>query len=354
MKLIDISHHQGTVNFEEVKNAGYEGVIIKAGGSDAGFYQDSRFEEYYQGAKSVGLHIGSYYYVGKYCLSEQDGIEDAIRFADILEGKQFDLPVYMDVEAPAEGQKNAVTDAIEGFCNELENRGYYVGVYASDISGFKDRIDYNRIKDKYDIWVARYGSKPKYVTNYQVWQYSESGTVAGINDNQVDLDECYVDYPTVIINGGFNGYSNPPQPQPTPEPQPQPTLNYKVGDRVNVSSYYASSTDPIEKAVIKNATGTITKVLDNGCHNPYLLDNGDIGWCNDGDIRGYADDDNYYPQCNQNEKSLVDGLKSIGVDSSFINRKNIANCNGIHNYIGTSTQNSSLLAKLKAGKLKRP
>lgn len=74
-----------------------------------------------------------------------------------------------------------------------------------------------------------------------------------------------------------------------PKPvQPTTQLKYKVGDRVKVSSYYASSTDPVSKAVIKNATGTITKVLTNGCHNPYLLENGNIGWCNDGDIRGYA------------------------------------------------------------------
>ncbi len=221
MKIIDISHHQGSVDFNRVKNAGYEGVILKAGGSDAGFYKDSRFEEYYQGAKNAGLHVGSYYFVGKYCLSTQDGIEDAQRFADYIAGKQFDLPVYMDVEAPASGQKNKVTDAIEGFCNELENRGYYVGVYASDISGFKEKIDYPRIANKYDIWVARYGSKPQYVQNYQIWQYSGSGKVDGINDNQVDLDECYVDYPTIIIQGGYNGYSA--QPQPT-----SPDLRYKA------------------------------------------------------------------------------------------------------------------------------
>lgn len=352
MKLIDISHHQGIVDFNKVKNAKYEGVIIKAGGSDAGFYKDSRFEEYYNGAKNVGLPVGSYYFVGKNCLSTEDGKEDAVRFADYLKGKQFDLPVFMDVEAPASGQKEKVTDAIIGFCDYLESLKYYVGVYASDISGFKDKIDLDRIKDKYDLWVARYGSKPQYVQNYTIWQYSESGVVDGINDNQVDLDECYVDYPTIIKSKGFNGYSEQPQAIPTPEPS-KPTLKYKIGDRVTVGSYYASSTDPIEKAVIRNATGTITKVLENGCHNPYLLNNGDIGWCNDGDIIGYAEEETYYPTCSQSQNSIVDGLKSIGVDSSFNNRKNIALKNGIPNYSGTATENSQLLAKLRAGKLRK-
>lgn len=330
MNIIDISHHQGTVNFEEVKNAGYEGVIIKAGGSDAGFYKDSKFEEYYQGAKSVGLHIGSYYFVGKYCLSEQDGIEDAVRFADILNGKQFDLPVYMDVEAPASGQKDKVTNAIIGFCNEMENRGYYVGVYASDISGFKERIDYDRIKDKYDIWVARYGSKPQYVTNYQIWQYSESGTVAGINDNQVDLDECYVDYPTIIINGGFNGYSNE---QPTPQPTPQKS-NDEIADEVIQGLWGNADSTPTRKEQLESAGydyNTIQAIV-----NQKLGGNG------------------YYPRCNSNYYSIVDALESINVNSSYEFRKKIANANGIYNYTGTSAQNENMLARLKAGRLKRP
>lgn len=329
MNIIDISHHQGTVNFEKVKNAGYEGVIIKAGGSDDGFYKDNKFEEYYQGAKSVGLHIGSYYYVGKYCLSEQDGIEDAVRFADILNGKQFDLPVYMDVEAPASGQKDKVTNAIIGFCNEMENRGYYVGVYASDISGFKERIDLDRIKDKYDLWVARYGSKPQYVTNYQIWQYSGSGTVAGINDNQVDLDECYVDYPTIIINGGFNGYSNEqPTPQPTPQPQKR---NDEIADEV-INGLWGNGDE--RKNRLEEAGYNYNEIQN--IVNQKLGGNG------------------YYPRCNSSYYSLVDALESINVNSSYEFRKKIANANGIYNYTGTSTQNNSLLAKLKAGKLKRP
>ena len=325
MKLIDISHWQGTVNFEKVKNAGYEGVIIKAGGSDAGFYQDSRFEEYYNGAKNAGLHIGSYYFVGKYCLSTNDGIEDAIRFANILEGKQFDLPVYMDVEAPASGQKDGVTDAIIGFCTEMENRGYYVGVYASDISGFKDKIDYERIKDRYTLWVARYGSEPKYATNYQIWQYSESGRVNGINDNNVDLDECYVDFPIIITSLGYNGYSKQPTPQPTP----------------------TKSVDEIAQEVIDGLWGV-------GEDRRNRLEAAGYNYNEvQGTVNAMLEDDEYYPACDSDYNSLVDALKSIGVDSSYDSRNNIANANGIYNYTGTAVQNVQMLTKLKAGRLRR-
>ena len=206
MKGIDVSHWQDNIDFSKVKSSGIEGVIIKAGGSDAGFYTDSRFNDNYNKALNVGLHIGTYYFVGKNCLSKEDGIEDAKRFINIIKNKKFDLPVYIDVEAQPSGQQEKVTDAIIGFCNEMEKNGYYVGVYASDIFGFKDRINLSRINGRYSLWVARYGSKPTYATNYDVWQYSDSGKVNGINGN-VDMDEIIKDFPTIIKNAGLNGYS---------------------------------------------------------------------------------------------------------------------------------------------------
>ena len=132
------------------------------------------------------------------------------------------------------------------------------------------------------------------------------------------------------------------------------TLKYKVGDRVKVSSYYASSTDPVEKAVHKTATGTITKIA-NGARNPYLLEDGKIGWCNDGDIRGYIYNSavEYYPKCKATYLSITSALNSIGVDSSFANRKKIALANGTKNYTGTFMQNISMLNKLKAGRLRK-
>jgi N-acetylmuramoyl-L-alanine amidase len=130
------------------------------------------------------------------------------------------------------------------------------------------------------------------------------------------------------------------------------STEYKVGDKVKVSSYYASSTDPVSKAIHRTAEGTITKIVE-GARNPYLLNNGAIGWCNDGDIRGIVNTVSYYPKCSSKHVSLVNALNSIGVNSSFSNRKKIANKNGIGLYVGTATQNNQLLDKLKAGRLRK-
>ena len=144
-----------------------------------------------------------------------------------------------------------------------------------------------------------------------------------------------------------------PQPQPNPKPAGH---KYSVGQKVRFSTCYASSTDPVSKAIpssrMARDNGTITKIKD-GVQNPYLLDNG-LCWVNDGDIRevlngSAAPSVSYYPAANSN--SIVDGLKAIGVDSSYSHRKQIASANGIANYSGTAGQNEQLCTLLKQGKL---
>jgi GH25 family lysozyme M1 (1,4-beta-N-acetylmuramidase) len=213
MKGIDIYRGQGAVDWNAVKESGVQFVILKAGGSDDGFYTDAAFERNYAGAKAAGIAVGAYYYVGRNCTSKADGVADAERFAKIIEGKQFECPVYIDLEATRPEDRAGATEACTGFCEYMESQGYYCGIYASDISGFIDRLDLNKLK-RFDKWVARYGSQPQRVAKYGIWQYSETGRVPGISGN-VDLDESYVDYPSVIVKGGFNGF-----PKQDPDPLP--------------------------------------------------------------------------------------------------------------------------------------
>lgn len=143
----------------------------------------------------------------------------------------------------------------------------------------------------------------------------------------------------------------------TPQPTPNPNKNkYGVGQKVRFSTCYKSSTAPNSEAIIASKmvrdNGTITKIK-TGAKNPYLLDDG-LCWVNDGDIRevlgaGNSNNVSYYPATNS--KSIVDGLKAIGVDSSFSHRKLIARVNGIANYSGTAEQNEQLCALLRQGKL---
>lgn len=226
---IDVSVYQGDIDWKNVKNSGIEFAIIKAGGSDSGFYTDSKFEQNYRNAKTVGMPVGTYYFVGSGCTSKADGIADAKRFLEIIKGKTFEYPVYIDLEATSPSAKSGATEACIGFCETMENAGYYCGIYASDVSGFNDRLILSKL-DKFDKWVARYGSKPVVVKSYGIWQKSDSGRISGINGN-VDEDTAYKDYPTIIKNAGLNGFKKPENPAPAQnKPAPQTgelTLNGK-------------------------------------------------------------------------------------------------------------------------------
>lgn len=204
IKGIDISHWQGNnVDFKKVKASGVEFVILKAGGSDSGFYIDRSFYNNYAKATEAGLHVGAYYFVGKKCKSSTDGLADAMRFADIIKNCVLDYPVYIDFEAPDSSNKQGNTDAVNAFCAYMESCGYYVGIYASDISGFKDRLYLDQL-NRYDKWVARYGSQPKYVKTWGMWQASSNETIPGIS-GRVDFDYSKNDYNAIIRCYHLNG-----------------------------------------------------------------------------------------------------------------------------------------------------
>ena len=184
---IDVSRWQGTIDWARVKAAGIKFAILKCGGSDAGFYTDRTFERNYQEAKKNGILLGAYYFVGKDCICYEAGQADAKRMLSICEGKEFELPLFIDCESQDPKWKVGITDAILGFYDEITKAGRAAGVYASKTSGFKDRIEDERIQH-IAHWVAQYNKECTYAGDWKIWQKSSKGRVDGINGN-VDLDE---------------------------------------------------------------------------------------------------------------------------------------------------------------------
>lgn len=210
MKGLDISSYQGGINFDAIKSAGVEFLILRAGftgwGTGVSYNKDNCFENFYNQAKQCGIPVGAYWY--SCANTKEKGIaEGRYMYENCLKGKQFEYPIYIDVEDTHHqvNNKRGVTDAIIGFCEYLENLGYYVGIYASDISGFQDKMYLNEL-NAYDKWVARYGSEPKYVKQYGMWQSTSSGRINGYNGN-LDCDVAYKDYSSIIKNIGLNGFS---------------------------------------------------------------------------------------------------------------------------------------------------
>lgn len=207
MKGLDISSYQNGINFDTIKNAGINFLILRAGftgwGTGISYNKDKCFEDFYSKAKQRDINVGAYWY--SCANTKEKGIAEAkYMYENCLKGKQFEFPIYIDVEDAHHqvGNKRGVTDAIIGFCEYLENLGYYVGIYASDISGFQDKMYLNEL-NAYDKWVARYGSEPKYVKQYGMWQSTSSGRINGYNGN-LDCDVAYKDYPEIMKTNNLN------------------------------------------------------------------------------------------------------------------------------------------------------
>lgn len=199
---IDLSRWNDVKDFNAVKAAGIDFVILKAGGSDMGFYQDSKFSRYYDEATAAGLDIGAYYFAGPLFYGRLSGVLDAQRFIKILGDRKFGYPVFIDIEATQPSMRQAATEAAIGFCETMEEAGYFVGIYASDISGFQARLDHAKLA-KWCHWVADYTGDTDTCKDYQLRQYSSRGEITGIS-NYVDLDIAVHDFPKIMKQHNFN------------------------------------------------------------------------------------------------------------------------------------------------------
>ena len=200
---IDVSKHNGVIDFGKVKAAGIDFVIIRAGFGKLVSQKDTMFEINDSKAKAAGLDVGVYWY--SYAASIEEGRAEARACLECIKGKTFEYPVYFDLEEQkqfAKG-KDFCSQLIDVFCGEIQNAGYWAGLYTSK-SYLQTHIS-AEIAKKYALWVAQWSSKCTYQGSYGMWQKSEKGRIDGISGN-VDLDECYIDYPKEIRTAGKNGY----------------------------------------------------------------------------------------------------------------------------------------------------
>lgn len=202
-KGIDLSKHNIVSDWDKVKSQ-VDFVILRAGGNFDGFYKDSKFERYYDACKLRGIPVGAYYDAGKAFMGAQTGKEYAQHFKALLSGHVFEYPVYVDIEVTPKKFKKLITDAAVSFCESMEESNYYVGIYGSDISTFHDMLIADQVS-QFTLWVARYGTKPKYIKEYAVWQHTSKGRINGIIGN-VDQDISYRDFPKIMKGVHLNGY----------------------------------------------------------------------------------------------------------------------------------------------------
>lgn len=210
LKVLDVSKYQPNINYAETAKD-IDGVILRCGLTYWGKQNkaaDVCFEKHYKGFKAVGVPVGVYYYSAADSVAQAQ--KEAAECLDIIKGKQFEYPIYFDMENPErQGKLNAKQrfEIADAFLSAVQSKGYFVGFYS--YSSFIAQMgDYfYQLAAKYSIWLADYRKTP---ANYKrdMWQYTSKGSVAGIS-GRVDLNHCYVDFPTAIKRAGLNGYGVP-------------------------------------------------------------------------------------------------------------------------------------------------
>lgn len=270
IKGIDISYAQTNVNFAKIKATGVKFVIIRAGYGKYTNQKDTRFEEHYAGAKAAGLAVGCYWY--SYASNADDAKLEAKACLDVIKGKQFDYPVYFDIEEGKQATlgKAAISGITKAFCEMVESAGYYVGIY-SYASFLKNFVSEELLK-RYDVWVAHTGvNSPSYNLPYGIWQYSHTGRIDGYNGN-LDCNFSYKDYPTIIKSNGLNGYTAS---APTESVQPEPVTESKpvepVPEPASANTYTVKKGDTLS-AIAKRFGCTVQDLASlNSITNPNLI-----------------------------------------------------------------------------------
>ncbi|MCD7828897.1 MAG: peptidoglycan-binding protein [Clostridiales bacterium] len=188
-KGIDVSKWQGSINWTKVAASGVKFAIIRAGYGSSASQKDTKFEANYKGAKAAGLMVGAYWY--SYATTKSGAKKEAAACLEVLDGKEFDLPVYFDQEYEKSIlalSTSTRTTLCKTFAEAIKDAGYLPGIYASS-SWFKSQLNASELTD-YSIWTAQYASKCTCPVSYDIWQYSSSGSVSGIS-GKVDMNYMY-------------------------------------------------------------------------------------------------------------------------------------------------------------------
>lgn len=230
---IDVSRYQGSIDWPRVARDGRQFVIARCVSSDnSGVYVDPTFNVNYTGARAAGMRVGAYYFTYARTTAYADAELRALFTA--LSGKQFEYPVFVDVEAKQLTSlgKRRLTDMVLYALERITTEGYYAGVYTySEYANVY--LDMARLRD-YPLWLADYNRIVSYPGDYDMLQYSGSGRLDGI-DTSVDLDVSYMDFLPTIMQRGMNNYPSASAPVSM---LPTPNLSLEVYGTKNCQYFY--------------------------------------------------------------------------------------------------------------------
>ena len=193
---LDVSEHQGKIDWEQVHEAGFDFVFIRIGyrGYSVGdIFPDDRARENLAGAKAAGLDVGVYFYAQ--AITPEEAAEEARWCLEFLAGEGLELPVVYDWEYVSPSartggmDKATLTQCVRTFCDAIEAAGYQGMVYFNNHVS-QDLLDLEALQ-QYPFWLAQYKDQLDYPYQVDFWQYTETGTVPGI-EGDVDIDLMFI------------------------------------------------------------------------------------------------------------------------------------------------------------------
>lgn len=196
---IDVSSFQGDVDWQAVADSGVEFVIIRAGGRGYGegaMYEDSKAQQNYLGARAAGLKVGAYFF--SQAISPEEAVEEAEYLMELTRDWELEMPLVYDWEYISEeartGQvdRQTVTDCMLSFCDRVTREGHSAMIYFNPEHS-RDLFHIEQIVD-YPFWLAMYTDWMTYPYKIDMWQYTDQGTVPGIEGSvDINLYFTYVD-----------------------------------------------------------------------------------------------------------------------------------------------------------------
>ena len=216
-EIMDVSRHQGTINWDKVKASGkVDGVMIRAMGNSAAGrpsapYTDPQFARNYAECKRLGIPCGVYGYFK--AANREQADKELAYFKKLLTVRSFELPVAVDIEDEAQKPlgKAALTDLTAYMLSTVESWGVYALLYTGMWFGNTFLYMGGAALKLYDVWLARYPrdksktkpeDKPKTDFSFGMWQYTSTARVPGVSGN-VDLSHAYKDYTSIICKKGL-------------------------------------------------------------------------------------------------------------------------------------------------------
>ena len=256
---IDISYWQQGYPYSSAKSEGVNFAIVRAG---YGRTKDSQFETHYSNAKKQGWGVGAYWYM--YAKTVEAAKQEAYACLSVLRGKQFEYPVYLDVEDASIRKlgKSTLDSMIRAFAEIIESNGYYFGVYTNK-DWYQNVISGAELNKKYDWWLAQWSKSEPTILNCGLWQfgggtiYLRNNKVAGI---VTDQNYALKDYPSIMKSLGKNGFTKSSEETST-KPLPERTE----------SVYVVKKGDTLSGIASKYGTTYQKIASDNRISNPNLI-----------------------------------------------------------------------------------